>query len=193
MRDTPSRMRPTHPAAGEKRRGQDSRRAGELDRRQGRAYARIAPRPMIEVLTGISTTSVHLRAHGERRLSLAELDRLARSPDPQVNPLHPIAEALSVVEGARRSLPLEQLLPSIVQRSTDEQRADGAEDVSQMELVAAVELLRQKGLVKLSYVERERVRKAVIAHHAAAVRHLATEMAFVADLEALALHVEERH
>lgn len=190
---TPTSMRPVHPAAGEKRRGPDSRRADELDRRQGRAYARIAPRPMLEVLTGISTTSVHLRAHGERRVSLAELDRLARSPDPQVNALHPIAEALAVVGGARRSLPLEQLLPSVAQRSTEEQREDGAEDVSQMELVAAVELLRQKGLDKLSYVERERVRKAVMTHRDAAVRHLATELAFVADLEALALHVETRH
>lgn len=168
-------------------------RAEDLERRGGRAYGRIAPRPVLEVITGISTTSVHLRANGERRFSLRELDLLARSPDPRVNPMHPIAEAYAVVGAARRSLPVAELLPALEHRSREEQRTDGAEDVTQLDLQAATELLRQKGLVGLSFTERERVRKAVFGCRDVAVAHLANLLAYVADLEALATLVDTRH
>lgn len=184
---------PLRPVQGEHSDPDLPSRAAELRRRQGASYARTAPRKLIVALTGVSMTGVHLRAQGERRFSLAELESLARSTDPQVNALHPVAEALTVVHAARLTLDVPDLTDSVLARSLEEQRTDGIEDVSQMELHGALELLRQKGLRGLSYMERQRVRQAVVRHRDSALRHAGNLIALLADLEALVSRIETAH
>lgn len=165
----------------------------ELRRRQGQSYARTGERTAIGALTGKSPKSVHLRVHGERRVCYVELHALAKSRDPKVNPYQLLADQHALVEGARREIAIPELVRSAITRSLAEQESDGSEDSAQLAAHAALSLLQEKGPDRLSFQERARVRQSIERYKAKAIDHLAASLALVGDLEAICVHLQERH
>ena len=156
-----------------------------LRARIGHSFARTAPRKTVEYLTGLSTTAVHNRVHGETAIKVEEIGRLARSTDPRVNPHHVPAEIMVCIEGQRRNLTAVELAISLNHGLRAEAHTDGLEDVTQDELREVLWALLIHEPAAMSLPERVKVCERLAKHRDAVVVQMANLLRVAGDIEAL--------
>lgn len=156
-----------------------------LRARIGKSYARIARRKTLEHLTGLSTTAVHARVHGDTAIRVEEIARIGRSTDPNVNPHHVAAELMVAVEGQRRHLGVVELAISLNHGLRAESHTDGLEDVTQDELREVLWALLIREPAAMNLPERVKVCERLASHRDSVTHEIANLLRVAGDIEAI--------